>query len=46
MYISGVVSDGRFSGSTINELTQIVLMDEWSSDSLACDDAKRILQGK
>ena len=29
----------------INQSTQIVLMDEWTNDSLCCEDAKRILQG-
>ena len=45
-YIAGVTRDGKFSGSMINELTQVVFMDEWTSDSLCCEDAKRILQGK
>jgi len=44
-YISGVVRDGRFAGSMINNRTQVVFMDEWTSDSLSCEDAKRILQG-
>ena len=44
-YIAGVVRDGRFSGSMINEKTQVVQMEEWTSDSLSCEDAKRILQG-
>ncbi|XP_057301088.1 uncharacterized protein LOC130635686 [Hydractinia symbiolongicarpus] len=45
MYIAGVVRDGRFSGHLINRNTQVVFMDEWTSDSLCCEDAKRILQG-
>ena len=45
-YISSVVRDGRFSAANITPLTQIVLMDEWTSDSLSCEDAKRLLQGK
>ena len=44
-YIAGVVRDGRFSGHLINAKTQIVFMDEWTSDSLSCEDAKRVLQG-
>ena len=28
----------------INQSTQIVFMDEWTNDSLCCEDAKRILQ--
>ena len=46
MHIAGVVSDGKFSGSTINDQTQCVLMGECTSDSLTCEDAKRVLQGK
>ena len=30
----------------INQATQVVFMDEWTGDSLCCEDAKRILQGK
>ena len=29
----------------ISEKSQIIFMDEWTSDSLCCEDAKRILQG-
>ena len=46
MHIAGVVRDGKFAGSMINSRTQVVFMDEWTSDSLCCEDAKRILQGK
>jgi len=45
-YIAGVVRDGNFSGHMIKENTQVVFMDEWTSDSLCCEDAKRVLQGK
>ena len=44
-YVAGVMNDGKFSASLINELTQIVIMDEWTPDSLSCEDAKRVLQG-
>lgn len=44
-YIAGVVRDGNFSGHMIKENTQVVFMDEWTSDSLSCEDAKRVLQG-
>ena len=44
-YIAGVTHDGKFVGSMINQSTQIVLMDEWTNDSLCCENAKRILQG-
>lgn len=45
MFISYIVPDGRFSASTINSNTQVVVMDEWTPDSLSCEDAKRLLQG-
>ena len=44
-YIAAVTLDGKFAGSKINQSTQIVLMDQWTNDSLCCEDAKRILQG-
>ncbi|XP_066926777.1 uncharacterized protein [Clytia hemisphaerica] len=44
-FISYIVPDGRFSASTIKSNTQIVCMDEWSPESLSCEDAKRLLQG-
>ena len=40
-----VLSGMGFSGHMINEKTQVVCMEEWTSDSLSCEDAKRILQG-
>lgn len=45
MFISYIVPDGRFSAATINKNTQVIVMDEWTPDSLSCEDAKRILQG-
>ena len=45
-YIAGVVTDGKFSGSQIDAKTQVVQMEEWTANSLSCEDAKRILQGK
>jgi len=44
-HIAGVVSEGRFAGHLIDNDTELVFMDEWTSDSLSCEDAKRILQG-
>ena len=44
-YIAGVMNDGKFSASLINDQTQIVIMDEWTPDSMSCEDAKRVLQG-
>jgi len=43
--IAGVVREGKFAGHLISETTELVFMDEWTSDSLSCEDAKRILQG-
>ena len=40
-----MVRDGRFAGSLINEETEIVFMDECTSVSLCCEDAKPVLQG-
>ena len=45
MHISGVVTDGRFSSLPIKDTTQVVLMEEWTSNSLSCEEAKRTLQG-
>lgn len=45
-FITNIVPDGRFSAANITKDTQVVMMDEWTSDSLSCEDAKRILQGK
>ena len=44
-FISYIVPDGRFSAADISSDTQVVVMDEWTPDSLSCEDAKRILQG-
>lgn len=44
-HIAGVVNEGRFAGHLIENDTELVFMDEWTSDSLSCEDAKRILQG-
>lgn len=45
-YIAGVMNDGKFSAAMITNNTQVVMMDEWTPDSLSCEDAKRVLQGK
>jgi len=39
------MNDGKFLAHFITAETQIVIMDEWTPDSLSCEDAKRILQG-
>ena len=43
--IAGVTRD-KFAGAMINQARQVVFMDEWTNDSLCCENAKRILQGK
>ena len=45
-FIANVVADGRFSAANINNTTQVVMMDEWTENSLSCEDAKRVLQGE
>ena len=40
-----MTNEGRFAGHMIDDDTQLLFMDEWTSDSLSCEDAKRILQG-
>ena len=45
-HIAGVTRNGRFAGLMINQTTQVVFMDEWTNDSLCCEDVKRISQGK
>ena len=40
-YIAGVTHDSKFAGSMIYQSTQIILMDEWTNDSLRCEDAIR-----
>ena len=45
-HIAGVTRNGKFAGPMINQTTQVVFMDEWTNDSLCCEDAKRIFQGK
>ncbi|XP_066925566.1 uncharacterized protein [Clytia hemisphaerica] len=44
-HIAGVTQESQFAGHMINESTEIVFMDEWSSNSLSCEEAKRVLQG-
>ena len=43
-YIAGVTRDGKFAGSMINQSTHIVFMDEWTNDSLCCEDAKNFVR--
>ena len=44
-YVAPILNDGKFSASLVNKNTQAITMDEWTSSSLACEDAKRVLQG-
>ena len=43
--IATVTREGKFAASMIDGQTELIFMDEWTSDSLSCEDAKRILQG-
>ena len=43
--IASVTREKQFAAYTINEETQVVFIDEWSSDSMCAEDAKRVLQG-
>ena len=45
-FIAYIVPDGRFSAADISSNTQVVVMDEWTPESLSCEDAKRVLQGE
>lgn len=40
-----MVEEGKFAGHLINSDTELVFMDEWTTKSLTCEDAKRVLQG-
>ena len=44
--IAGVTTNGKFAGALINQATQVVFMEEWTNDSLCCEEAKKVLQGK
>lgn len=44
-YIVCVTRDEKYSGLIINEYSQVVFMDEWTNDSLCCQDAKQIFKG-
>ena len=44
--IASVTREKQFAAHTINEETQVVFIDEWSSDSMCAEDAKRVLQGR
>lgn len=43
--IAGVTREKQFAGHLITDETEIVFMDEWSTDSLNAEDAKKVLQG-
>ena len=40
-----IVSEGRFSAQRVSSDSQLVIMDVWTTNSLSCEDAKRLLQG-
>ena len=43
--IASVTREKQLAAHTVNEETQVVFIDEWSSDSMCAEDAKRVLQG-
>ena len=45
-HIAGVTRDGKFAGAMINQATQVMFMNKMTNDSLCCEVAKRLLQGK
>ena len=44
-YIASLTKEKTFSSMMINEDTQLVFLDEWTSDTLQSDTAKTVLQG-
>lgn len=45
IYIASLTKEKTFSAMMITEETQLVLLDEWASDTLQSDTAKTVLQG-
>ena len=43
--IASVTNEGQFSAAMITETTQLVIVDEWSSNRMQSDLAKTVLQG-
>ena len=43
--IASVTREKQFATHKINQETQVVFIDEWSSDSMCAENAKRVLQG-
>ena len=43
--IASVTNEGQFSAAMITEATQLVIIDEWSSNRMRSDLAKTVLQG-
>ena len=44
-YIASVTNEGQFSAAMITDVTQLTIIDEWSSSKMRSDLAKTILQG-
>ncbi len=44
-FIASITQENQFSAAMINEDTQLVFLDEWSSNTLQSDMAKTVLQG-
>ena len=43
--IASVTREKHFSADLIKPSTQVVFIDEWTSDSLCAEDPKKVLQG-
>ena len=43
--IATITREKQFSAQSIDENTQLIFMDEWTSDSLDAETAKKLLQG-
>ena len=43
--IASATREKQFAAHLINEDTEIICLDEWTSDSLNAEDAKKVLQG-
>ena len=44
-FVASITKEKQFSAAMINDDTQIVLLDEWSENTLQADLAKTVLQG-
>ena len=44
--IATITRERQFSTQCVNEATQLIFMDEWSTDSLDAETAKKLFQGE